>query len=159
MSPPRQVEDYMLQRACEHAAVFDVYLGLQWANVMFMMRDSEGSGDCGNLALFQMAQRIATLLFFLCHATKYVRICTEERYHWAHASEAERLIHQLYVFTKKTRLGKNRLLPLPTRPRRTCVIFTRSEEDAESPRTRVINRLYSPLVRETTANEQQHCGQ
>jgi hypothetical protein len=97
----------MLQRACEHAAVFDVYLGLQWANVMFMMRDSEGSGDCGNLALFQMAQRIATLLFSLCHATKYVRIYTEERNHWAHASEAERLIHQLYVFTKKTRLGNS----------------------------------------------------
>ncbi|KAJ1398208.1 hypothetical protein B484DRAFT_406714, partial [Ochromonadaceae sp. CCMP2298] len=53
---PHLVEDYMLKRACEHAAVFDVYLGLQWANVMFMMRDSEGSGDCGNLELFQRAQ-------------------------------------------------------------------------------------------------------
>ncbi|KAJ1420612.1 hypothetical protein B484DRAFT_465768 [Ochromonadaceae sp. CCMP2298] len=101
----QQVEDYMRKRACEHAAVFDIYLGLMWANVIFMMRDSEGSGDRGNLALFQSAQRIATLLFSLTHATKYVRICMEERYHWAHASEAELLIHELYVFTKKTRHG------------------------------------------------------
>ncbi|KAJ1419364.1 hypothetical protein B484DRAFT_400204 [Ochromonadaceae sp. CCMP2298] len=101
----QQVEEYMQKRACEHAAVFDLNLGLQWANVIFMMRDSEGSGDRGNLALFQSAQRIATLLFALSHATKYVRICTEERYHWAHASEAEHLIHELYVFTKKTRHG------------------------------------------------------
>ncbi|KAJ1404431.1 hypothetical protein B484DRAFT_424144 [Ochromonadaceae sp. CCMP2298] len=35
----------------------------------------------------------------------YVRICTEERYHCAHASEAERFILERYVFTKKTRHG------------------------------------------------------
>jgi hypothetical protein len=104
---PLQVEQYILKRAGEHAAVFDVFLGLQWANVIFMMRDSEGSGDCGHVELFQRAQRIATLLFSLCHATKYVRICTEERYHWAHASEAERFIHERYVFTKKTRHGRS----------------------------------------------------
>ncbi|KAJ1379103.1 hypothetical protein B484DRAFT_462533, partial [Ochromonadaceae sp. CCMP2298] len=66
-----QVEEYMRKRACEHAAVFDVWLGLQWANVIFMMRGAEGSGEHGNLELFHKAQRIATLLFALTHATKY----------------------------------------------------------------------------------------
>ncbi|KAJ1399192.1 hypothetical protein B484DRAFT_406394 [Ochromonadaceae sp. CCMP2298] len=98
-----EVEEFMLQRAAEHTAVYDVLLGIRWVEVMYMMRDSEASNDWG---LFQQAQHLATLLWTITHAIKYVRIHMEERNRWAHASDMEKLIQRLYMFTKKTRLGK-----------------------------------------------------
>ncbi|KAJ1405430.1 hypothetical protein B484DRAFT_469778 [Ochromonadaceae sp. CCMP2298] len=101
-----EVEGFMIERAQSHAAVFDVYLGMQWLNVLYMVRDSEGSGERGNLELFQQAQRLLTILFAITHATKYVRIHTDERYRWAHASDAEYLVQKNHVFTRKTAHGK-----------------------------------------------------
>lgn len=71
-----------------------------------MARDAESSGDPGDWQLYERARRLLTSLFTLTHAIKYVRINTEERYKWAHASDAERLLHELFMYTRVTANGK-----------------------------------------------------
>ena len=40
-----------------------------------------------------------------CNMGRYVRLCVDERLKWACASDAEKLCHELYVFTKSTGNG------------------------------------------------------
>jgi len=66
------------------------------------MGDSETTGADGDFDLYQTAQRLSSLLYAVSNATGYVRLCTEERLKWACASDAERLVHELFNFTNRT---------------------------------------------------------
>ena len=71
-----------------------------------MMVDAEKVMPRGLFALFERAQHAMALLYSVSHATGYMRLHTDERKKWIMASEAERLVHELFCFTKLSKNGK-----------------------------------------------------
>ena len=70
------------------------------------MVDAEKVMPRGLFALFERAQHAMTLLYSVSHATGYMRLHTDERKKWIMASEAERLVHELFCSTKLSKNGK-----------------------------------------------------
>ena len=113
-----------MQNACMSHS-YMILLELRFLEAIYMMKDSEAVGERGDFKLYLMAQRISSLLYTFTHATgcvmwanvgiklwlhvaalgRYVRLTVEERIKWACASEAEKLCHELFMFTKLTSKG------------------------------------------------------
>jgi hypothetical protein len=100
------VEEYMLECASEHVAIFDVLMGIRFLEVIQMMRDSEALEGEHGFQLFSRARNIMTLLFTVTNAYKYVRINMDERHRWAFASDLQRRIQELYSYSCLTRHNK-----------------------------------------------------
>jgi hypothetical protein len=100
------VDDYMLERAQDHDLCMTVLMDLRFAEVGFMLRDSEKEGGAGNPDLFRVGAQLSTLLFARTHATKYVRLAVDYWIWWRCSSEADKVLHKEFCFTKKTVNGK-----------------------------------------------------
>ncbi len=97
---PVQVNDYMLERAKCYPFVMVVLLELRFAEVSFILRDSEKSGAHGDVDAFVTGIRLSMVLFTVTHAVKYGRICAEFLKWWATASEAEKLLFWHFIFRR-----------------------------------------------------------
>ena len=84
-----------------------ILLDLRLAEVSMMIRDSEKSGDHGDVDLFLAALRLALPIFAVTHAVKYVRCICEFLKWWETASDAMRMTFRLFIFTRKGPQGGN----------------------------------------------------
>jgi hypothetical protein len=96
------VDDWMLERAQEHDLCMTVLMDLRFAEIGYMIRDSEREGKRGNLQLFRIGAKLSLLLFARTHATKYVRIAVEYWIWWRCCSEADKILYEAFFFTKLT---------------------------------------------------------
>ena len=103
---PSEVDRHIVNRAKEHDLVMAVLMFQRLVTVTFMIRDSEKSGDKGDLDLFISGVRYALLLFCVTNARKYVRICMEFLTWWSCASDAEKVLFREFIYTKKSSRGK-----------------------------------------------------
>jgi hypothetical protein len=101
-----EVDEYMLERALEHDLCMTVLMDLRFAEIGFMLRDSETEGGTGNPELFRVGAQLSLLLFARTHATKYVRLAVDNWIWWRCSSEADRILYKEFSFTKKTVNGK-----------------------------------------------------
>ncbi len=97
---PAEVNEHMLQRASSYPFAMAVLMELRFAEVALIIRDSEKSGPHGDVDLFVTGLRFSMVLFSLTHAVKYVRIGAEFLHWWATASDAEKVIFRIFIFTK-----------------------------------------------------------
>ena len=97
--------EYRLSRARQCPLAMIVLLELEFTQACYMMCDAERVMPQGNFPLFERAQHIMTLLLSVTNATGYMRLHTDERRRWSVASEAERLVHELFLFTKQSKNG------------------------------------------------------
>lgn len=102
---PVQVNEHMLERAKSYPFVMAVLLELRFAEVAFILRDSEKSGAHGDVDAFVTGVRFSLVLFTVTHAVKYVRICVEFLKWWATASDAEKLLFRNFIFTRNSPHG------------------------------------------------------
>lgn len=96
----KQVEDYMVMRASQHAAVLDVLIAMRVLEVLMLMHESECQDGFDQ---YLQSRRLLTLLMAATHATNYVRLNTTDDMHWLQASDAEKAVQQEFVYLQKTR--------------------------------------------------------
>lgn len=96
------VDDWMLERALDHDLCMTVLMDLRFAEVNYMIRDSEREGKKGNLELFRIGAKLSLLLFARTHATKYVRMAVEYWIWWRCSSDADKKLYQEFYYTKQT---------------------------------------------------------
>lgn len=100
------VHEHMLERALEYPVCMAVLLTLRFIEIAFMVRDSEKSGEHGDVDLFLATMRLSLPIFAASHATYYMHICCDFLEWWEMASEAEKVFFRKYLFTQKSPLGK-----------------------------------------------------
>lgn len=103
---PASVHRHMLERAEEHPVCMAILLNLRFVEIALMIRDTEKSGEHGDVDLFLTTIRLALPVFTASHSVNYVHICCDFLEWWALASEAEKLFFRKYLFTQKSPLGK-----------------------------------------------------
>jgi len=80
--------------------VMAVLLELRFAEVSFILRDSEKSGAHGDVDAFVTGVSLSMVLFTVTHAVKYVRICAEFLRWWATPPDAEKILFQNFIYTR-----------------------------------------------------------
>eukprot|EP00978_Attheya_sp_CCMP212_P027337 scaffold91542_cov48-Attheya_sp.AAC.4 len=104
---PVDVVDFILVKAREKPLAHTVLLELRLSEIMWMLRDSERTGEKGsNPKLYRVAQKYALLLYATTNSYKYLRILANEAVNWHCASEADKAIFDAYLFTSETVNGK-----------------------------------------------------
>eukprot|EP00978_Attheya_sp_CCMP212_P024657 scaffold77827_cov42-Attheya_sp.AAC.1 len=102
-----EVWDHMMSRAKEHPLLFVILMELNYADISFMIRDSEKNGERGDCNLFLAAVKLLAPLFTVTHATGYVRLSAEYERWRRCASEADLKIFEYFLFTKRTVNGSS----------------------------------------------------
>lgn len=100
---PVDVHNHMLSRALEHDHCMIVLLWLHHVAVTNIIRDSEHENDPD---LYRIGCRLAALLYVKTHAPKYVRMYVYYFVNWECQSDADKVLHDNFYFTKKTADGK-----------------------------------------------------
>jgi hypothetical protein len=101
---PCDVVDHMVARAKEHPIALCILLELRFAEVIFMLHESEKKSKS---ELFIAAIRFLLPLFTTNHATKYVSLVSDFLVEWFCSSDAEKIIYAKAIFTRKTKNGSN----------------------------------------------------
>lgn len=97
------VHDHMLARAKDDDHCMVVLMWLHMTAVADVLRDSERENDP---ELFRSGAKLALVLYAKCGAPKYMRMGFYYWLKWQMASDAERILHDKFFFTKKTVGGK-----------------------------------------------------
>jgi hypothetical protein len=103
---PVEVHQYMVARAEKYPTVMAILLDLRLITIDFMIRDTEKSGDRGDLDLFLQSMRLSLVFFACTNATKYVRTVCEFLEWYYCASTAEKVLFRKYYFCKMTPNGR-----------------------------------------------------
>lgn len=103
---PVDVHNHMIDRAVEHPICMAVLLDLRLVEIALLIRDSEKSGERGDINLFITTMKFALTLFVVTHATHYAKICCEFLEWWELSSEADKKFFTTYLFTKMSPNGK-----------------------------------------------------
>ena len=101
---PCDVVDHMVARAKEHPIALCILLELRFAEVIFMLHESEKRSKN---ELFIAAMKFMLPLFATNHATQYVNIVPEFLVDWFCSSDVEKIIYSKAIFTRKTKNGSN----------------------------------------------------
>jgi hypothetical protein len=99
----RDVVDHMVDRAKQYPIVMMVLMELRFAQLTFMLHESERNG--GDVNLFLTAQKFLGRLYASTHCTKYVSMLADFFVEWHCCSPAERIIFEKGIFTRKTKNG------------------------------------------------------
>jgi hypothetical protein len=97
------VHDFMLERALEFDHCMVVLMWLHFVEVSNVIRDSEKENDPD---LYRAGARLALLLYVKTHAIKYVRMGVQYWVWWHCSSEADKILHDKFYWTKKTTNGR-----------------------------------------------------
>ncbi len=101
---PCDVVDHMVACAKEHPIALCILLELRFAEVIFMLHESEKRSKND---LFIAAMKFMLPLFATNHATKYVSLVSDFLVDWFCSSDAEKIIYAKAIFTRKTKNGAN----------------------------------------------------
>ena len=101
-----EVNEYMLDRAREYPVCMMILAELRYAELVLMTRDSEKSGNKGDVELFLAALRLKLVFYTVSNAYKYVQICCEMLKWWFIASSAQRILFEEFFFTKLSTNGR-----------------------------------------------------
>lgn len=99
----KDVNDLILERAKKWPIVMMVLIELRFAQIAFMLLDSEEAGD---VDLYLTAQKFLSSLFASTHCTKYVNMLAELFVDWFCSSPAEKIVFAKGVFTRNTKNGE-----------------------------------------------------
>ena len=88
--------DHMVNQAKKYPIVMMVLMELRFAQLTFMLHESERNG--GDVNLFLTAQKFLGRLYASTHCTKYVSMLTG-------SSPAEKINFEKGIFTRKTKNG------------------------------------------------------
>jgi len=97
---PKDVVDFMIERARRNPQAFIVLLDMRFAELVFMLQRSESRADP---ALYCAALRYAMLLCVNTNASKYVEMMTNFCIDRACMSDAERAILDTFVLFRRTK--------------------------------------------------------
>ncbi len=103
---PMAVHDHMIDRAVQHPICMALLLDLRLVEMASLIRDSEKSGERGDVELLITTMKFSLTLFVVTHATHYAKICCEFLEWWELSSEADKKFLTTYLFTKISPHGK-----------------------------------------------------
>ena len=100
----KEVVDHMLARAKEWPIVMMVLIELRFAELTFMLKESQRNG--GDVDLYHTATKFLSRLYAGTHCTKYTHLITELFVDWYCSSDSEKVIFAKGIFTRKTKNGE-----------------------------------------------------
>lgn len=99
---PCDLVDFMINRALEEPIAFCILIELRFAEVIFMLHQSEKESRSD---LFMSCLRLLLPLYASSHATKYVSMVTDFLVEWYCMSTAEKILWAKGVLTRDTKDG------------------------------------------------------
>ncbi len=99
---PCDLVDFMINRATEEPIAFCILIELRFAEVIFMLHQSEKESQSN---LFMSCLRFLLPLYASSHATKYVSMVTDFLVEWHCMSAAEKIVWAKGVLTRETKNG------------------------------------------------------
>jgi len=103
---PVDVQKHMRQRAALYPTCMAHLFDLRLIEISFMIRDSEKSGEHGDVNLFLTTMRFSLALFTVTHAINYAHIVCDFLEWWQLSSEADRVFFKRWLYTKISPFGK-----------------------------------------------------
>jgi len=100
----KEVADLMVARAKEYPIVMITLIELRFAELTFMLLESEQNG--GNVDLYLTAKKLLGRLYAGTHCTKYVSMLADFFVEWHCCSDVEKIIFAEGIFTRKTKNGE-----------------------------------------------------
>jgi len=96
------VVDHIIERAMSYPIVFAILIEVRYAEVIFMLQQSEKTSD---VDLYITAMKYLAPMFTCAHTTKYVPMVTDFLVQWFCKSTFEKKVYAEFVFTRKTKNG------------------------------------------------------
>ena len=97
----KDVIDHMIERAKEWPIIMVMLIELRFAELTFMLHESEKNG--GDVDLYLTVKKFLIRLYAGTHCTKYISLLTDFFVEWFCCSDAERIFFTKAVFTRKTK--------------------------------------------------------
>lgn len=101
---PKELVDFMVSRARDEPLAFCILLEMRFAEVIFLLHNAEKESRCD---LFVASLKFLLPFFTSSHANKYVSMLSDFLVEWFCCSEAEQILFEKTVLTKKTKNGCN----------------------------------------------------
>jgi len=100
----KDVVTLMIERAKSYPIVMMILIELRFAQLAFMLHESERKG--GNVNLYLTATKFLGRLYASTHCTKYTSMLVDFFVEWYSCSPAKKIVYAKGIFTRKTKYGE-----------------------------------------------------